>query len=81
MALACEISGGRVRAPVQQVLLCAQRASTHCATVILASVPHRAFDVVRVEKEMTGRLEQVAIPFWSQDDLEGIAHRGSSREP
>ena len=29
MALASEISGGRVRAPLQQVLLCAQRASTH----------------------------------------------------
>jgi hypothetical protein len=44
--------------------------------VILASVPHRAFDAVRVEKEMTGRVEHVTIPFWSPDDLEGIAHRG-----
>ena len=44
--------------------------------VILASVPHRAFDAVRVEKEMTGRVEHVTIPFWSHDELEGIAHSG-----
>jgi hypothetical protein len=44
--------------------------------VILASVPHRTFDVVRVEKEMTGRVEQLAIPFWSDSELEGIAIQG-----
>jgi hypothetical protein len=44
--------------------------------VILASVPHRAFDAVRVEKEMTGRVEHVTIPFWSQGELEGIASAG-----
>jgi len=44
--------------------------------VILASVPHRAFDAVRVEKEMTGRVEHVTIPFWSRDELEGIARSG-----
>jgi len=44
--------------------------------VIFASVPHRAFDAVRVEKEMTGRVEQLPIQFWSQDELAGIAHKG-----
>lgn len=44
--------------------------------VIFASVPHRAFDAVRVEKEMTGRVEQIQIAFWSHDELEGIATRG-----
>jgi hypothetical protein len=44
--------------------------------VIFASVPHRAFDAVRVEKEMTGRVEHVTIPFWSQEELEGIAGTG-----
>jgi hypothetical protein len=44
--------------------------------VILASVPHRAFDVVRVEKEMTGRLQQLEIPFWQEDELQGIAGSG-----
>jgi hypothetical protein len=44
--------------------------------IVLASVPHRAFDVVRVEKEMTGRLEQLEIPLWRVEDLESIATRG-----
>lgn len=46
--------------------------------VILASVPHRAFDVVRIEKEMTGRVEQLPIDFWSEDELRGIAETGFS---
>lgn len=46
------------------------------AAVILASVPHRAFDVVRIEKEMTGRVEQLPIEFWSEDELRGIAAKG-----
>jgi hypothetical protein len=44
--------------------------------VILLAVPHRAYDVVRVEKEMTGRVEQLPIPFWSPEDLSGIADTG-----
>jgi hypothetical protein len=44
--------------------------------VILASVPHRAFDVVRVEKEMTGRVEQVPITFWEKTELGMIATLG-----
>jgi CBS domain-containing protein len=44
--------------------------------VILASVPHRAFDVVRIEKEMTGRVDQLPIDFWSDDELRGIAEKG-----
>jgi len=46
--------------------------------VIVISVPHRAYDVVRVEKEMTGRVEQVEVGFWSNDELMAIAHRGFS---
>jgi hypothetical protein len=44
--------------------------------ILLASVPHRAFDAVRVEKEMTGRVEQLEIPLWRLEDLESIATRG-----
>lgn len=44
--------------------------------VILVSVPHRAYDAVRVEKEMTGRVEQLFINFWSHDELLGIANSG-----
>jgi hypothetical protein len=44
--------------------------------VVIASVPHRAFDAVRVEKEMTGRVEQLPIPMWERGELEAIALRG-----
>jgi len=46
--------------------------------VIFASVPHRAYDAVRVEKEMTGRLQQLHIPEWSEEELNGIARDGFS---
>jgi hypothetical protein len=44
--------------------------------VVLASVPHRAYDAVRVEREMTGRVEQLPIEFWSTDELLEIAAEG-----
>ncbi|WP_162888405.1 ATP-binding protein [Streptomyces cavourensis] len=44
--------------------------------VIVIAVPHRAYDVVRVEREMTGRVQQVSVGFWSQDELAGIARKG-----
>ncbi|MEZ0111962.1 hypothetical protein ABH920_005980 [Catenulispora sp. EB89] len=44
--------------------------------VIVIAVPHRAYDVVRVEREMTGRVQQLKVSFWSDDDLKGIATAG-----
>lgn len=44
--------------------------------VILASVPHRAFDAVRVEKEMTGRVTHLTIRAWEADELWTIARSG-----
>lgn len=44
--------------------------------VILITVPHRAFDVIRVEKEMTGRVKQLQIPAWQTSELEKIAELG-----
>ncbi|NEW75059.1 ATP-binding protein [Streptomyces rhizosphaericus] len=44
--------------------------------VIVIAVPHRAYDVVRVEREMTGRVQQVSVGFWNEDELAGIAHKG-----
>jgi hypothetical protein len=46
--------------------------------VIVIAVPHRAYDVVRVEKEMTGRVEQLEVGFWSDGELIAIAHQGFS---
>jgi hypothetical protein len=44
--------------------------------VIVIAVPHRAYDVMRVEKEMTGRIEQLAVGFWSNDELRDIPSIG-----
>lgn len=44
--------------------------------VILLSVPHRAFDVVRVEREMTGRVKQLPVPAWQENELVAIAGIG-----
>ncbi|MFF4033071.1 ATP-binding protein [Streptomyces sviceus] len=44
--------------------------------VIVIAVPHRAYDVVRVEREMTGRVQQVSVGFWSKEELAGIARKG-----
>lgn len=44
--------------------------------LIVAAVPHRAYDVVRVEKEMTGRVAQLEVGFWSSRDLRKIATAG-----
>lgn len=44
--------------------------------VIVIAVPHRAYDVIRVEKEMTGRVQQLPIGVWSNDELSSIAEKG-----
>lgn len=44
--------------------------------VILIAVPHRAYDAVRVEKEMTGRVDSIPLGKWEEDDLERIASLG-----
>lgn len=44
--------------------------------VILITVPHRAFDVIRAEKEMTGRVKQLEIPAWQTNELQKIAELG-----
>jgi len=44
--------------------------------VILIAVPHRAYDAVRVEKEMTGRVDSIALGQWDDVDLKQIAVQG-----
>jgi hypothetical protein len=44
--------------------------------VILLSVPHRAYDAVRVEREMTGRVTQLEVPLWEPNELAEIAEKG-----
>ena len=44
--------------------------------VVLLSVPHRAYDAVKVESEMTGRVQQLKIPLWRKGELIEIAEKG-----
>lgn len=44
--------------------------------VILIAIPHRRYDAVKVEREMTGRLEPIAVPTWEPDELAQIASQG-----
>ncbi len=34
--------------------------------VVLIAIPHRRYDAVKVEREMTGRLESIDIPTWEK---------------
>jgi hypothetical protein len=44
--------------------------------VIFITIPHRRFDPIKVEKEMTGRVESVPIPPWKLYELVRIASTG-----
>ena len=44
--------------------------------VILIAIPHRRLDVVKVEREMTGRIETIEIPSWTIDELKYISNEG-----
>lgn len=45
-------------------------------SVVLLAIPHRKYDAIRVEKEMTGRVEQVEVPAWEPDELLNIPRIG-----
>jgi hypothetical protein len=44
--------------------------------IILIAIPHRRYDAVKVEREMTGRLEPINIPVWEPAELAMIADQG-----
>lgn len=37
--------------------------------VIFIAIPHRRLDAVKVEREMTGRIETITVPPWDNDEL------------
>lgn len=45
-------------------------------SVVMIAVPHQAFDAVRAEGDMNGRVSQLSIEEWSAEELEYIAARG-----
>ncbi|MCX5644744.1 MAG: hypothetical protein NTZ17_08665 [Phycisphaerae bacterium] len=44
--------------------------------VVLIAIPHRRYDAVKVERELTGRLEAINIPAWEVSELLEIATEG-----
>lgn len=44
--------------------------------VVLLSVAHRTFDVIKAETELTGRFMSVSVPEWSKEDLRLIPEKG-----
>ena len=44
--------------------------------VVLIAIPHRKYDAIKVEREMTGRLETITIPPWEEDELLAIPKEG-----
>ena len=44
--------------------------------VIAIAIPHRRYDAIKVEREMTGRLLSIEVPPWSSDELTKIANIG-----
>jgi hypothetical protein len=44
--------------------------------VVLLAIPHRRYDAVRVEREITGRVENIQVPPWSPAELRGISEVG-----
>jgi hypothetical protein len=44
--------------------------------VVLIAIPHRRYDAVKVEREMTGRFQNVAVEPWSESELKFIPEAG-----
>lgn len=45
----------------------------HGLPVIFIAIPNRKYDAVEVEREMTGRIENIEMPAWEEDELRSIA--------
>ena len=68
-----------IEAEVQRAILRSlKNAVARGLHVVLLAVPHRAFDPVTVEAELSGRVEHIELPSWSAEDLAEIAERGFS---
>lgn len=48
----------------------------HGIPVILIAIPHRRYDAIKVEREITGRLENIIIPYWEEEELIQIPGTG-----
>jgi hypothetical protein len=44
--------------------------------VVILAIPHRRYDAIRVEREMTGRIENIQVPSWEMNELREIPKIG-----
>lgn len=44
--------------------------------VVIIAIPHRRYDAVKVEKEMTGRILPIEVPLWGENELAFIPLTG-----
>lgn len=44
--------------------------------VVIIAIPNRKYDVIEVEREMTGRITTIAMPTWLENELIEIAQKG-----
>lgn len=44
--------------------------------VVFIAIPNRKYDAVEVEREMTGRIENIEMPVWEEAELRSIATLG-----
>ncbi len=44
--------------------------------IIIIAIPHRRYDAMKVEREMTGRISPLPIPVWNAEELRFIPETG-----
>ena len=64
-----------VPAPVRRALARAIKTLIARTRVTLIAVPHEAFDLVRAEPDMDGRVWHLETTHWSHRDLQFIARK------
>ena len=63
--------------PTQKLIVRALKSPImHGVAVIFIAIPNRKYDAVEVEREMTGRIENVEMPVWTELELSKIAASG-----
>ncbi|WP_320982748.1 hypothetical protein [Bacteroides sp.] len=60
----------------QQIIRAIKQPIFNGLRVIIIAVPHRAYDALKVETEMTGRVTQLSIKLWEPEELKQIAYSG-----
>lgn len=60
----------------QQIIRALKQLIFEGLRVVILAVPHRAYDALKVETEMTGRVVQLPITLWEKRELERIAVAG-----